>query len=245
MKLSLSFFVFESPYIFYHIYFVLHHLRKEFTHYDLHTSNVLLLEPVKGKYLEYYYHLPNETIVFHSKYIVKMIDYGRCHFPGATNFYDQLMKEPACKKGKNLLDTFTYLNPQRNLDASKFFVNTYYKNESHDLKLFNGFGMSLDDPRFKVQIAGLKNTRMEPYLELFKKVVFENVQYPHLSKYGTKEDITHDDKIRNVSDIEQHLRKWILEGENIKINQRQFKASNKLGEFHIYSDGKDMEYKPV
>jgi hypothetical protein len=238
MSKSMTFFVYESPYVFYHVYFALHQLRKEFTHYDLHNANVLIYEPVKGKYLEYHYHLPNTTVVFHSKYIVKIIDYGRCFFPGAPDFYEKLIKEPACKNGKNLLHTFCYLRKERSGDDLKYFVNSYYKNESHDLKLIRGYGK-------KVDMTSFNTGRMAPYVEMFSKIVYDNVKYPHLIQHGTKEDLTHDDKIRNVSDVEERLRHWILEKENIRANQKQYKVSAKLGEFHIYSDGKDMEYKPI
>ncbi len=243
MKSSLPFFLFESPYVLYHIYFALYHLRKDFTHYDLHTGNVLISEPVKGKYIEYHYHLPNETVVFQSKYMVKIIDYGRCFFPGAPAYYEKLMAESECKKGQGLIDAFAYLRKDRSADDSKFFVNPYYKNESHDLKVFRGYGTCLD--LFPTEMATFKTTRLAPYIELFKKIVFENVKYPHLTQYGTKEDLTHDDKIRNVTDAEEQLRKWILDAETMRVNKRQFKPSQKLGEFHVYSDGRDMVYKPV
>jgi hypothetical protein len=175
--------------------------------------------------------------------MVKIIDYGRCFFPGAPAYYEKLMTEPACKKGKGLIDAFTYLRKERTADDSKFFVNPYYKNESHDLKVFRGYGTCID--LFPTEMARFKTTRMGPYIELFKKIVFENVKYPQLTQYGTKEDLTHDDKIRNVTDAEEQLRKWILDAETIRVNQRQFRPSKKLGEFHIYSDGRDMVYKPV
>jgi hypothetical protein len=236
MNTSKTFLVYESPYVFYSIYFALHQLRKEFTHYDLHNSNILIFEPVKGKYLEYHYHLPNETVTFYSKYIVKIIDYGRCFFPGATDFHDQLMLEPACKSGNKLLHTFTYLRKNRDRDDATYFVNSYYKNESHDLK-------ALDSYRRHANLAAVNLERMKGYVDLFKNIVYENVKFPHLAIYGTKENLTRDDKVRNVSDVEERLRKWIVQEENVQANQRHFKGSNKLGEFHIYSDGKDMEYK--
>jgi hypothetical protein len=238
MASSMTFFVYESPYVFYNIFFALHQLRNEFTHYDLHNANVLLFEPVKGKYLEYHYHLPNETVVFHSIYIAKIIDYGRSFFPGAPDYYKKLMAEPECKSGKGLKHAFGYLRKERNMDDIKYFVNPYYKNESHDLKLLNGF-------RTLIDMSKMNEARMLPYIDMFKKLVYENTKYPHIAKYGTKENLTHDDKVRNVTDVEERLRQWILDKENIRANQAQFKASNKLGEFHIYSDGKDMEYKPV
>lgn len=238
MASSMNFFVYESPYVFYNIFFALHQLRKEFTHYDLHNANVVLFEPVKGKYLEYHYHLPNETVVFHSIYIAKIIDYGRSFFPDAPDYYEKLMAEPECKSGKKLKKAFGYLHKERKMDEQMYFVNPYYKNESHDLKLLNGYSTLVD-------MSGFKEGRMLPYIDVFKKLVYENIKYPHIAKYGTKENLNHDDKVRNVTDVEERLRRWILDKENIRANQSQYKSSTKLGEFHIYSDGKDMEYKPV
>jgi hypothetical protein len=238
MSSSMSFFVYESPYVFYHIYFELQKLRKEYTHYDLHNANVLIYEPVKGKYIEYHYHLPDKTVVFSSKYIVKIIDYGRSFFPGAQSFYEKLISDTACKSGDQLLHSFYYLRKLRTGDDLNFFVNSYYKNESHDLKLLYGFEK-------RVEMSRINTPRMKPYIDLFKDMVYENVKYPHLTKFGTREDLTRDHKVRNVTDVEERLRNWILDEENRLANKKQFKLSQKLGEFHIYSDGKDMEYKPV
>jgi hypothetical protein len=238
MKPSLTFFTYESPYVLYQIYFALNHLRTKFTHYDLHTGNVLLFEPVKGKYLEYHYHLPNQTIVFHSKYMVKIIDYGRCFFPGATDYYEKLINEPECKSGKKLKDAFGFIHKERTTDDARYFVNPYYKNESHDLKLLYDYGKEVDT-------SWVTKGRLLPYAELFKNIVYQNLKYPYLTKYGTQEDLTHDDKIRNVTDVEESLRKWILEAENDRANRGQFDSSKKLGEFHIYADGRDMVYTPV
>jgi hypothetical protein len=87
------------------LYIPLARLMNNFTHYDLHLGNILMYEPVKGKYIEYYYHntptldraaymgvmgrrtqtaheasMKLETIVFKSSYLVKIIDYGRSYF---------------------------------------------------------------------------------------------------------------------------------------------------------------------
>lgn len=73
--------VFQIPYLLYQIYFALNQLKSNFTHYDLHTSNVMLYEPSKGKYIEYVYHVENgKEVRFRCPYLVKIIDYGRCFF---------------------------------------------------------------------------------------------------------------------------------------------------------------------
>ena len=117
----------ELIYILFQLYYPLASLSKNFTHYDLHTNNVLLYEPEKSKYIEYHYHYKNENgidevISFKSKYMVKIIDYGRCYFnEGASEagggaggvggvplntemIYNALCVEPECnecKKGKH------------------------------------------------------------------------------------------------------------------------------------------------
>jgi hypothetical protein len=94
-------------YVLYQVYMPLAMHADTFTHYDLHTGNVLLYEPVKGKYIEYHYHLKNnETVTFKCCYIAKIIDYGRSFFVDKTNpnkmtktsenIYDKLCKLAAC-----------------------------------------------------------------------------------------------------------------------------------------------------
>jgi len=99
----------ELIYALFQLYIPLAKLMNNFTHYDLHLGNVLLYEPVKGKYIEYHYHLTPtientvtkptatkgksrttrtahmasmalETISFKSSYLLKIIDYGRSYF---------------------------------------------------------------------------------------------------------------------------------------------------------------------
>lgn len=238
MKDDGAFFLQDSAYVLYHVYFALHQLREEFTHYDLHTGNVLLYEPIPGKHIEYHYHLPNETVVFCSKYMVKIIDYGRCFFSGSPEYHEKLMAESSCNRFQH---TLWFPRKDRTRDDAMFFINPYYKNESHDLRLMRSYGRP-----FEIAIGdAFANSHLGPYIELFKKIVYENVRFPDKTAYGTKEDLTHDDNIRNVTDAEDRLRKWITQSINKQLNRIRHPSSKKLGEFHIYSDGRDMVYKPV
>lgn len=69
----------ELPLLLYQVYFALSILSNQFTHYDLHPGNVLLVptpnnQPVIFDYL----HRPlNKRIRFLCRYVVKIIDYGR------------------------------------------------------------------------------------------------------------------------------------------------------------------------
>ena len=84
MSKSPPFLKHDAIYAYYQVYFTLHQLRSTFTHYDLHGQNVLLYEPVIGGCIHYHYHLPSGDVSFKSKYMVKMIDYGRSFFQEQT-----------------------------------------------------------------------------------------------------------------------------------------------------------------
>jgi hypothetical protein len=76
------------------IYIPLGLLEKQFTHYDLHTGNVLIYTLPANKYVTLTYTIPGRTepIKMKTKYIAKIIDYGRCFFNNgvvsSANFYN-------------------------------------------------------------------------------------------------------------------------------------------------------------
>lgn len=70
----------ELVYTLFQIYMTLSCVAEKYTHFDLHTNNILIYEPVKNKYIEYHYHTKDGEVSFKSKYITKIIDYGRCFF---------------------------------------------------------------------------------------------------------------------------------------------------------------------
>ncbi len=71
--------------VLFQVYFALDTLRDEYTHYDLHANNVLLYEPSAGRHVAFVYHLRSgETLRFRSRYIAKIIDYGRSFFKDAA-----------------------------------------------------------------------------------------------------------------------------------------------------------------
>ena len=75
--------------ILFQIYYALSAIRENFTHYDLHTDNVMVYEPSKDTYITYNYYLPKGDITFKSRYIAKILDYGHSYFntgyPGGSS----------------------------------------------------------------------------------------------------------------------------------------------------------------
>ena len=70
----------------YQMYYTLSKISNEYTHYDLHTGNVLVYLPDNTKYIQYIFHHSSGPIVaFKSRYLIKMIDYGRSYIETTTH----------------------------------------------------------------------------------------------------------------------------------------------------------------
>jgi hypothetical protein len=80
--------------VLFQVYAALYYLRGSFTHFDLHHNNILLQRPFKGV-MEFHY---GDT-VFHSPYVVKIIDYGRSECKYTPLILSELCKIPECSPG--------------------------------------------------------------------------------------------------------------------------------------------------
>ena len=87
--------------VLFQVYMPLSKLSKNFTHYDLHTENILLYEPFgknSNKYITFnYYNLENKLITFKSKYLVKIIDYGRSYFNNGGTLNSKTLYKKLCE----------------------------------------------------------------------------------------------------------------------------------------------------
>jgi len=257
-----GFIIYDLLYVLYQIYMPLSKLKASFTHYDLHSNNVLLYEPIKGKYIEYYYHLENNQVVnFKSTYLVKLIDYGRAYFnPGTaslnpTEIYNNLCGEPACrskplpfKHDCGSKYGFAWFDPSKKLDKHDYYINTMTHNQSHDLRILKFLTTLTVSNKFKRYI--------DPHLEVITNklaILINMVEYGKGLKkneqwYGAKETTTSGlpSKINNVSDAEQALRTLILTSvETRTLNNMKYKPENKIGSIHVYTDGTPLKYEPV
>ena len=153
--------------IFFQIYIPLALLEDTFTHYDLHTNNVLLYPTPNGKYIKFNYNIPanlvakyglsSDKIEFYSPFIVKIIDYGRCYFKNGLEtgktVYDQICATPKCNHpsfsscGKKY--GFLWNAP---LDpALNNRLSAYVNNNKYDLDLLSGFA-PLIEPIMNIKI---------------------------------------------------------------------------------------------
>lgn len=233
-----------------HVLFIIYHalnaLRKKFTHYDLHNENVLLYEPELGKYIQYNYHKSfGKTTVFYSAYIPKIVDYGKS-FVRSSNMnskkiYDTICAEKACNPncGENV--GFQWFTPN-----SKMFISSSKKNESHDLRLLtmciNDVNKILNDNNLNID----KNPAFLKIYEILQKTKYgvgiDNIKN---KQFGSIENLSNNstDGIVNVNLAYKALKHAIEEPDVIAENKEYYeKTFSKLGDIHIYDDGRPMVY---
>jgi hypothetical protein len=214
----------------YQLYFALNVVRDFFTHYDLHYQNVLIFEPVVNKYIHYNYVGRNGSVCsFKSKYIVKMIDYGRSfildhsNLNGSMTEYTKVCAEPKCITTCGDRVGYAWLDP----DPNDVHINSTKKNNTKDLWLLAIMGR----PEM------IKHFLPELHM-LLKKVAYNDgaenltVGYPHA--------------INNVSDAERCLRDLINAPAQVQRNNALYDAVpyTKLGDLNIRS-GHEMTYVPT
>jgi hypothetical protein len=199
-------------------------LSNEFTHYDLHSNNVLLYKPVDGKYIQYHYHLSDGTIVsFKSRYIAKLIDYGRSYVNGSMVDHKQICRIKECKPNCGYNKGYSWMSPSSNA----YFINSSVSSKSHDLRLLNLVKHTID---ISVQLKSVLD-----------KVVYNN-------EYGTPSNLTigYPNRINNVMDAERLLRDMVLDPAEIGKNTVYHDASfTKLGDLHVRGLLREMEYIPA
>jgi len=222
------------------VVFILYHalssMSKTFTHYDLHTGNVLLYKPKDGHYIEYHYHNADGTTnTFCSPYVPKIIDYGRSYFNnGRLNgktIYDKVCATKKCNPKCGNTKGFNWLNP-----VPRLAISASKKNESHDLRLLD------------ILQNYVKHTSpLHTFVELMK--VANNVMYGvGLSNkekyYGTNEMLgrENEDTIYNVTSAFIKLKKAISNADVMRENRDMYMPQIKLGELHVYSNGEPMKY---
>jgi hypothetical protein len=235
---------FDLIYILFIIYHALASLKKQFTHYDLHDENVLLFEPNPNKYIHYKYHLLDGSLIeFYCRFIPKIIDYGRSFFDNGNinskKIYDRVCKEcPNC----GINSGFTWLNP-----IPEYGISSQKKNESHDLRLLYMISLRLN--KLENDPTIIKYHNFNELLKMFKKVIY-GIGVPKLYKmYGTEEHLNLPLKgyiIGNVTDAYEYLKEMIAHPNAIKTNKLYEESPHyqKSGTFHIYENGRAMEYIP-
>ena len=242
--------------VLYQIYMPLATLSERFTHYDLHPGNVLIYEPVPGKYIDYRYMLNDGSIVeFKSRYISKIIDYGRAFFKDDSNeeisgssksIYDIISKNiPECDDGPG-----RYGGHDKGFSSFDngigYSIDSRVRNRTHDLLLLYRIKKILKHPYFSDKDSN-------PFLQN----IFDNLEYGNevaleaeelatgKTKYefGSVEklsDYTFPERINNVIDAHNALKRAVSQ---CKIqNDLDHQALTSFGSLTIYQSGRPMKF---
>jgi len=228
---SPSFVKYELANVLFQVYMPFAILASSFTHYDLHHENVNLYEPEKDSYIHFHYHHKVGQISFKSKYIAKIIDYGRSYFKDeetgidSKKIYADLCKEPSCKPTCGYNKGFAWLYDQPDM-SSTYWISSQKHNKSHDLRLLN-----------EVKI-GTKANNTEQYLSSGLKTALQNLKYDEY--YGTPQmTMGYPNRIQNVYDAATIIRNILSLPDQIQQNEDVYRGKTKLGDLYIYCDKDD------
>ena len=233
----------ELIYVLFIVYQALALLSKTFTHYDLHTDNVLIYEPFPNQVIYYHYHNEDGSeINFYSPYVPKIIDYGRSYFDNGNNnsrkIYEKICSMKECDPHCGFNSGFGWLHPQAYLT-----ISSSQKNESHDLRLISDISL---EPNFttNVKLPSAKKTYSK-MKQIINKIVYGvGIQTPEQKMYGTKENlIISDHRITNVNGLHDALKTVIQKPEIISENQTNYNKMNVACHLHVYYDQRPMVYE--
>ena len=211
---------FELPVILFQIYAVLNSIKHEFTHYDLHYENVMLYEIPNGKHIIMKYHDESgDVISFPSRFIAKILDYGRSYCPQVDTYYKSICQH--CNKPTG--------RPCGYNEGHKWFMTgneqSYYigvldTNISHDLRLGAMVReLLIQRKAFKLPISGL----------------LKQIKYG--SKYGTREDsCPTEDRICDVEDMYESLNAYVNNSVFESYYETEFDPQHLEGTMNIYLD---------
>jgi hypothetical protein len=133
--------------VLFQIYYPLLMLGSTYTHYDLHTGNVMLSRPFKNGCILFEYTMPTgEIISFKSAYIAKIIDYGRNYVESLHGSLEEIKTKPECNTKRcghfgNKCGFRNYQNPKHP------GLGFRMPNVSHDLRLLNYAVMDLKEEK--------------------------------------------------------------------------------------------------
>jgi hypothetical protein len=169
-----------------------------------------------------------------------MIDYGRCF----VKPFSEKAKDEVCDIDECAPDCGSKLGYFFNDRLKSYSIESSIKNESHDLRLLK----TLRDNVWADYKNSGNHFKSESQMWLYKELL-ERVHYE--KRFGTPEKLETGIKtlpngvkmvkVNNVTDAKTLLQQLLLQrGDE---NERTHETQTKLGDLHVYCDGRDMDYK--
>ena len=251
----------ELLYILFQVYITLSSLGKNFTHYDLHYTNVMIYE-INDNKIEYQYHFKDGTeIKFKSNYIIKIIDFEKSYFNNPeTNVDTNKIKEILNVNQQCILYSIQYKKFKRSPPISdKLIFDT--PNISADLFLLLSIRGRYEQPDwFRTTDDNPDNwfNQFKNMPILWKKIIYTNTMripertnisdmYTDETESGYSKDNTNNtNQLNNINDaanfFKDKINELTISSSSSKSKSSKSKSSsvkNKsdiIGTLHIYPD---------
>jgi len=227
----------------YMVYQALSSLSSTFTHYDLHSKNVMIHE-LEGP-IEYVYEDEKDengnVLIFRSLFIPKIIDYGRCFFDNGSfssrDIYENICKTPECTRGTETCGEAVGFDHLGGPLFQDLLITATKKNESHDLRLLN----SVHQLNTRLSSLPMDDRRgITALLRLASDVLYgDGIPKVKYRSYGTRENLTGNPpfpRILNIHDAKNRLQSLVV--------SNQMLYTNIIGRL-IISKNKPMVYERI
>jgi len=242
--------IYELVSSFFQVYSVLSILAQNFTHHDLHGENIQLYEIPNNKYVKFIYTLDNGTkLEFYSKYIAKIIDYGRAYVRGITEDILRDVKDTALCPNiytENIGFSFIMKTPPPNYTITPFTPIVNAPNRSADLC---GLAAAFQHNNYQLQNIVLQNQQQNS-VDYIKELLYlrpnqinwagdgRMLQEVHtVNQYNNTHYLT---EVNNVSDASYNLINYLLRHDGQKFIPN---TQDVIGTINIYSDNTRMNFE--
>ena len=248
---NLHYFLAELTHILFQVYSVLSVLKNQYTHYDLHTNNVLLYKVPNDQYVTMTYkNLDGSMTSFSTKYIAKIIDYGRNYYSSGSgqdvsnskDLYEKfVLPNPSCKgKGPyfNSPEDVGYAYFDQDSNKNNSFISARMHNNSSDLLLLKIIDTLMLAISNKVGNKAF-NKAIEKWKVLSKNLTSTLV---YQDPYGTPEVSVSNEKTHlptsNVTDAYEQLKEYINNDveKNVSDLKEAYNKNKAAGTMEIFLD---------
>lgn len=211
----------------YQIYSALRCMASQFSHYDLHTGNVLVVQLPPNTYIEHHYHSASSSVplTFKLDVLCKIIDYGRCYFDNKQTSWSS--NEVAL-----LVQSLCNVSTNKDWQGYPFPFGTNNNNQTVDLLLVY----------YLTKYIVPSKTPYLDELDYITQWLAKPSRKPMQSDYLSQKGMA----LNTVGDMAAYLRDRLRNSNNKMVNNWVFNNSRKLGELHIWENGtRDMKWIPT
>jgi hypothetical protein len=169
-------------------------------------------------------------------YLIFFFDNGNV---SSKSVYNKICNSSGCDDDCGYSYGFSWLDPN-----SSYYINSIKKNESHDLRLLDSIKENINDMPLNQKPTVASFVEVD---KILNKVVYGvGIDDEDEKNFGTEENTRVgkiEKKIFNVNDAYQAFKSAIDMPSLISINNTVYLEKNKLGNLHIYQDGRDINYE--